>query len=448
MFTMNKVNHSSISAGFIDYSKLQGGESKAPVGEPSINIKDVDAVMRKAGVAAVASASKMGVPQLMEPTASSVQKAESVAYLAVKDAFDGSRLAVRDELARAQQALSEEGLDAVAGELGEIANTTLSQATVVSQSQRNKDIQLERQRDNWVFSIKNLEHRSGKSFKKILELLLSLFQSANQLRQYNIKLNNELTQSAASSQRREGGSILAGAISGAVFTGAVTAVGTAMQAKSANIKGNALANNKAKMDGLMPELQGAQGSLARQAQVKMGVDHVDTVTQLPKKSPGLSNDGVAPANLPVSPRNSGIDVTDGVGIDAVKVRPSDKQLSAKSQAVLDSVTPDLPVDYAEEARQFQQNNLKADRMHAKGHAISNSAPSVGSIARGSADYDATLERADQQILQANSRIASTAADDANENSRELRNLQQEMLRNMKEAQQSAMEAMGSGAGRI
>ncbi|MGC3029862.1 IpaC/SipC family type III secretion system effector [Burkholderia sp. DN3021] len=445
---MATVNHSSISAGFIDYGKLQGGESKARVGEPSINIKDVGAVMQKAGAAAVASASMMGVPQLTEPAASSVQKAESVAYLTVKDAYDGSTLAVQDELAQTRQSLREEGLGSVARELSEIVNTALSQATVVSQSQRNKDVQLERQQDDLAFSIKDLEHRSGKSFQKILELLLSLFQSANQLRQFNIKLNDELVQSAASSQRREGGSILAGAISGAAFTAAVTAVGTAMQVKSANIKGNALANNKAKMDGLTPELQGAQGSLARQAQVKMGADHVDAVTQLPKKSPGVSNDGVAPANLPASPRNSGIGVPDGAGSDAVKLRPSDKQLSTKNQAVLDSVTSDLPADHAEEARQFQQNNLKADRMQAKGHAISNSAQSVGSIVRGSADYDATLERADQQILQANSRVASTAADDANENGRELRNLQQEMLRNMKEAQQSAMDAMGSSAGRI
>ncbi|WP_175743445.1 IpaC/SipC family type III secretion system effector [Burkholderia ambifaria] len=445
---MTTVNHYSISAGFIDYSKLQGGESKARVSEPSINIKDVGAVIQKAGAVAVASASMRGVPQLTEPAASSVRKAESVAYLTMKDAYDGSKLAVRDELAQTQQILREEGLDSVAGELGEIVNTALSQATVVSQSQQNKDIHLERQQDNLVFSIKDLEHRSGKSFQKILELLLSLFQSANQLRQFNIKLNDELVQSAASSQRREGGSILAGAISGAAFTGAVTAVGTAMQVKSADIKGNALANNKAKMDGLTLELQGAQGSLARKAQVKMGADHIDAVTQLPKKAPGVSNDVVAPANLPASPRNSGIGVTDGVGSDAMKLRPSDKQLSAKNQTVLDSVTSDLPADYAEESRQFQQNNLKADRMQAKGHAISNSAQSVGSIARGSADYEATLERADQQILQANSRVASTAADDANENSRELRSLQQEMLRNMKEAQQNAMDAMGSSAGRI
>ncbi|KVZ79480.1 hypothetical protein WL22_03840 [Burkholderia ubonensis] len=446
---MTTVNHSSISTGFIDYSKLQGQESKARVGEPSINIKDIGAVMQKASAGAVAPVSMMGVPQLAEPVASSVQKAESVAYLTVKDAYDGSRLAVRDELAQTQQSLREKGLDSVAGELGEIVNSALFQGTVASQSRQNEDVHLEKQQNDLVFSIKDLEHRSSKSFQQILELLLSLFQSANQLRQFNIKLNNELVQSAASSQRREGASILAGAISGAAFTGAVTAVGTGTQVKSANIKGNALANNKAKMDGLTPELQGAKGSLARQAQVKMGADHVDAVTQLPKKSPtGASNGGVAPENLRASPRNSGIDVTDGVGSDAVKVRPSDKQLSAKNQAVLDSVTSDLPADHAEEARQFQQNNLKADRMQAKGQAISNSAQSVGSIARGSADYDATLERADQQILQANSRVASTAADDANENSRELRSLQQEMLRNMKEAQQHAMDAMGSSAGRI
>ncbi|KVT72961.1 IpaC/SipC family type III secretion system effector [Burkholderia ubonensis] len=446
---MTIVNHSSIPAGFIDYSKLQGGESKARVGEPSINIKDVGAVMQKASAGAVASASMMGVPQLTKPAASPVQKAESVAYLTVKDAYDGPRLAVTDELAQTQQSLREEGLGSVAGELGEIVNSALFQATVVSQSQQSEDIHVKNQQDDLAFSIKDLEHRSSKSFQQILELLMSLFQSANQLRQFNIKLNDELVQSAASSQRREGASILAGAISGAAFTGAVTAVGTGMQVKSANIKGNALANNKAKMDGLTPELHGAQGSLARQAQVKMGADNVDAVTKLPKKSPtGASNGGAAPANLPASPRNSGIDVTDGVGSDAVKLRPSDKQLSAKNQAVLDSVTSDLPADYAEEARQFQQNNLKADRMQAKGHAISTSAQSVGSIARGTADYDATLERADQQILQANSRVASTAADDANENSRELRSLQQEMLRNMKEAQQNAMDAIGSSASRI
>lgn len=445
---MTTVNHSSIAAGFIDYGKLQGGERKARVGEPSINIKDVGAVMQKAGAATVVSVSMTGAPQLTEPAASSVQKAKSVAYLTVKNTYDSSKLAVQDELAQTLQSLREEGLDSTVGELVEIANTTRFQATIVSQSQQNKDVQLERQQDNLILSIKDLEHRSGKSFQKILELLLSLFQSANQLRQFNIKLNDELVQSAAGSQRREGGSILAGVISGAVFTGAVTVAGTAMQVKSANIKGNALANNKAKMGGSTPDLQGAQGSLARQAQVKMGADHVDAVTQLPKKSPGVSNDGVAPTNLPASPRNSGIGVTDGVSSDAVKLRPSDRQLSAKNQEVLDSVTSDLPADHVEETRQFQQNYLKADRMKAKGDAISNSAQSVGSIARGTADYDATLERADQQILQANSRVASTAADDANENSRELRNLQQEMLRNMKEVQQSAVDAAGSITGRI
>ncbi|OXJ22451.1 hypothetical protein CFB82_40830 [Burkholderia sp. HI2714] len=445
---MTKVNQSPISARLIDYSKLQGGEGKARVGESSINIKDVDAVMQRAGADTVATASVMGVPQLTEPAASSVQKAKSVAYLTVKDAYDGSKQAVQDELAQTRQSLREEGLDSVASELSEIVNTALSQATAVSQSQQNKDVHGETQQENLAFSIKDLEHRSGKSFQKILELLLSLFQSANQLRQFNINLNDELVQSAASSQRREGSSILAGAISGAAFTGAVTAVGTAMQVKSANIKSNALANNKAKMDGITSELQGAQGSLARQAQVKMGADHVDAVTELPKISPGVSNNGAVPAHLPAPSRNSGIGATDRMGSDAVKLHSSDKQLSTKNQAALDSVTSDLSAELTEESRQFQLNNLKADRVNAKGQAVSASAQSVGSIARGSAEYDATLERADQQILQANSRVASTAADDANENSRELRNLQQEMLRNMREAQQNAMDAMGSSAGRI
>ncbi|KVZ51090.1 IpaC/SipC family type III secretion system effector [Burkholderia ubonensis] len=441
MFTMITINHSSIAAGFIEYSKLQSGESKARVDEPSINIKDVSAVMQKVGVATVASASMTGAPQLTKPTAGSDQKAQSAAYLTVKDAYDGLKLDIQDELAQTQQSLREEGLDSAVGELGELVNTTLSQATIVSQSQENEDVQLERQQDNLVVSIKNLEHRSGKSFQKILELLLSLFQSANQLRQFNIKVTDELVHGTAESLRREGSSMLTSTIFAAAINGVMIGVSTAMQVKATNIKGEALANNKAKMDSLTPKLQ----DVARQAEVKTGVDPVGTV---PKKSPAVSNDRVTPANLPASPRNSGIGVTDGVSSDAVKLRPSDQQLSAKNQAVLDSVTSDLPADHAEEIRQFQQDNLKAERMRAKGEAIGSSAQSVAAIARGPGEYAGKLAQSDQQILQANSRVASTAADDASENGRELRNLQQEMLRNMKEAQQSAMDAMGSSAGRI
>ncbi|HCZ4708601.1 TPA: type III secretion system translocon subunit SctB [Salmonella enterica subsp. enterica serovar Saintpaul str. CFSAN004144] len=91
-------------------------------------------------------------------------------------------------------------------------------------------------------------------------------------------------------------------------------------------------------------------------------------------------------------------------------------------------------------------NARSQKM--TGDTVMQNSMVVGNIAGASGQYASILERSEQQISQANNRVAGTASEDARESARKANSLIQEILKIMESISQSKTATMAAVAGNI
>lgn len=306
-----------------------------------------------------------------------------------------------------------------------------------------KDEDFIQQAEQGLKSIVGLAHRSTELIDKFAALMLSLVTAANKTTQRNIILGSELAVMKKESGYREASSVLGGAISSAAVSTSLSAGGTAMSLKGSGIKGDAIKHNKVKVDTLTTELKASKASLASQGSVKLGADKADSLTQLkPKAAPGAAQQGGNPAGLPANPARGVGDTVDGVADNAVPLQASNKRLDQQQMEALHRPTEQIEADIAAQDNAFQTNTLRGSRLEAKGNAVAGASHAASAITRGGADYSATLERADQGVLQSDQQVANTAAEKSSEEERKLSSLLQDLLRTVAGIMQDTSSANG------
>lgn len=269
-------------------------------------------------------------------------------------------------------------------------------------------------------------------------LMLSLSQSETQLSSRLSLVSFEATKMTAASLVREGTDMLSGAVSQAALQLGITAVGAKKEHSGIQNERGALKNNAAKMQSLSTEASSIQRSLNAQNHVKLGADQVDGLSKLDLKGP---NPRANTAGL------SSPDVLDG-NISSVDLGASHKSLSAEHKAVLEGRLESINYDRGNEELVFGDNKLKANDKRMVGNAISHSSGVVGGVASSGGQYSATLERSEQQISEASSRLSNSAADESKEASRKSKELLQELLRVMADINSSKNATNSQIAGNI
>ena len=136
------------------------------------------------------------------------------------------------------------------------------------------------------------------------------------------------------------------------------------------------------------------------------------------------------------------DTVDGVADNAVPLQASNKRLDQQQMEALHRPTEQIEADIAAQDNAFQTNTLRGSRLEAKGNAVAGASHAASAITRGGADYSATLERADQGVLQSDQQVANTAAEKSSEEERKLSSLLQDLLRTVAGIMQDTSSANG------
>ncbi|MGL5666184.1 MAG: IpaC/SipC family type III secretion system effector [Shewanella sp.] len=245
----------------------------------------------------------------------------------------------------------------------------------------------------------------------------------------------DAAKSTAASMVREGMSILASSISQSTLQLGITAVGAKTEYKGISNERGALKHNGGKLEALNVERAGMKNALNTNNATKLGVE-TDSLSKLETQS----TKGQIQQNLNQAPLQK--------PSDSVNLQASSQQIKPEHQAALSRTLDDVDAEIATQQNALSDNTLKARNKQTTGDAIMKSSQAVGGVAGSSGQYTATLERSEQQISQANSRVASTAAEDTRESSQKTRNLIQELLRVMDSISQSQNAAIGTVAGNI
>ncbi|MGL4770210.1 MAG: IpaC/SipC family type III secretion system effector [Plesiomonas shigelloides] len=245
----------------------------------------------------------------------------------------------------------------------------------------------------------------------------------------------DAAKSTAASMVREGMSILASSISQSTLQLGITAVGAKTEYKGISNERGALKHNGGKLEALNVERAGMKNALNTNNATKLGVE-TDSLSKLETQSTkGQIQQNLNQASLQKPS-------------DSINLQASSQQIKPEHQAALSRTLDDVDAEIATQQNALSDNTLKARNKQTTGDAIMKSSQAVGGVAGSSGQYTATLERSEQQISQANSRVASTAAEDTRESSQKTRNLIQELLRVMDSISQSQNAAIGTVAGNI
>ncbi|POB00606.1 hypothetical protein C2134_00620 [Chromobacterium sinusclupearum] len=472
------LTNSHISARVNTHIQAKEAEAKAPIRGDQINIGNVDTVVQQAGVQKLAF--ETSVPELTPPTAGEVEKQAAKAWLEntlQDESFNKFASEVLEHLKNkvgaqsddlvplllhmmpATRATSEhltniqskvrqasEHFDDIAPLLLSLvptSNGVEEQAAKDSLETHLKDESIKKVLDEGLASIKGMGHPASALFDAICLLMVALAYAASQNSQRNTILGSELANLNKDSMYREAGNVLGGSTAGAIVSTSLAAGSLGMSLKGSKIQGDALKQNKVKVDTLTTELKAAKSSLASQGSIKLGSDKVDGVTQITTKpAPGPAQQG---AGLPGNAARGVTDTVDGVADNAVKLQPSNKRLDQQQMGALHRPVEDIESDLATQQNAFDTNNLRGRRWEAKGGAMGQTAQAANTITRGGGDYAATVERADQQILQANNRVANTGADESRDEQRQLDSMRQEMQRALAGMMQDTAAASGAVA---
>lgn len=245
----------------------------------------------------------------------------------------------------------------------------------------------------------------------------------------------DAAKSTAASMVREGMSILASSISQSTLQLGITAVGAKTEYKGISNERGALKHNGGKLEALNVERAGMKNALNTNNATKLGVE-TDSLSKLETQSTkGQIQQNLNQASLQKPS-------------DSINLQASSQQIKPEHQTALSRTLDDVDAEIATQQNALSDNTLKARNKQTTGDAIMKSSQAVGGVAGSSGQYTATLERSEQQISQANSRVASTAAEDTRESSQKTRNLIQELLRVMDSISQSQNAAIGTVAGNI
>ncbi|WP_435954192.1 IpaC/SipC family type III secretion system effector [Dryocola sp. BD626] len=208
----------------------------------------------------------------------------------------------------------------------------------------------------------------------------------------------DATKNTAASMIREGMNLLTSSISQGALQLTVTAAGANSEFKGLKNERSALKNNASKLDALGSEAASLQDILQK------------------------------PATL------------NAVGeLDA---------LTAQSRASMSSRLQDIELEIKNEGLTLSDSQIKARSDQTLGDAVMRNAPVVGNLAGSAGQYAATLDRSDQQISQASSRVATAASEESKESGRKDLSLIQELLRILENINQSHHAAMSAIAGNI
>ncbi|WP_440029646.1 IpaC/SipC family type III secretion system effector [Chromobacterium amazonense] len=298
------------------------------------------------------------------------------------------------------------------------------------------------------------------------KLMLSLVKAENQTTQRNIILGSKLAVMRKESVNREASSGLGGAIGGAVVAISLSAGGTFMSGKGADMKINALKNNKVKVNQLSAELKENNSILDSHGRCGVGQPQEDALNHLELRPaptaatppanrvaggegveevgvaapahpadpdqdvPPAQGNTLAPENQVVlQPQNETV-ARDGVANNNVQLAPSNPQLSEEHREILKASTKQLEGLIAEQDHAFQTNTLRGSRLETKGNAVAGASHAASAIAQGGGNFAATTERGVQTVEQAGQQLANTAAQGSSERERDMRNMGQDLLHTM------------------
>lgn len=271
-------------------------------------------------------------------------------------------------------------------------------------------------------------------------LMLTLNTADSKLSSTLSLVSFDAAKTTASSIQREGMNSLASSISQSTLQLGITAVGAKKEHKGISNERGALKNNSAKLEALNAERVSIQSTLNTHNATKLGAN-ADGLSKLETQS----TKGKISQNLNEAAPHSGVDNMVG---DSVTLQTSNQRLSPEHHAALARRRDDIDIEMASQQNALDDNKLQARAEQTTGDAIMKSSQAVGGIAGASGQYAATLERSEQQISQLNSRVATTASEDARESSQKTRSLIQELLRMMDSISQSKNATTGAVAGNI
>lgn len=269
-------------------------------------------------------------------------------------------------------------------------------------------------------------------------LMLSLSQAETHLSSKLALVSYEATKTTAASLVREGMDMLSGAVSQSALQLGITGVGAKKEHSGIQHERGALKHNATKLNKLSSEATGIQRTLAEHHRVQLGADNVDGLTSLNLNSP----------NPRVNAGLSGVDVVDSPASSSIELGASNKTLSAEHKAVLQKRLESVNYDASTEELALGDNRLKAKDKQMLGGAIMSSGASVGGVAASGGQYAATMERSEQQISTASSRLSGEASDNTKEAAKKSKELLQELLRLMNEINQSKSATASAIAGNI
>ncbi|MGL5584382.1 MAG: IpaC/SipC family type III secretion system effector, partial [Plesiomonas sp.] len=262
------------------------------------------------------------------------------------------------------------------------------------------------------FDISGYSNRMTALLVQAIVLMSSLRTADTELSTQLSLVSFEAVKFTAASMEREGMAALSSSISGAAFQFAVTGIGAKTSLDGLQQQRSALKFNGLKANNATKELRGMQDALKRPNVASMG-PQADSLNKIDLKpnvqvKPGTSSvDNLRPAVAnPVSGETSAYDLSS-----------SNKLLSKEHSAALGNPNHGLSAQQMDESIALESNRLSGQGRHAVGQAIMQSSAAVNSMAMAGGTFAAALERSDQQISQASSRVADNASQETRESSR-------------------------------
>ncbi|WP_279205314.1 IpaC/SipC family type III secretion system effector [Obesumbacterium proteus] len=288
------------------------------------------------------------------------------------------------------------------------------------------------------FDISGLSPSATALLVAINGFLLSLNTSNRALSSKLSLVSFEASKNTAASMVREGMDALAGSIAQSTLQVGITAVGAKKQHDGLSNERGALKNNAAKLETLNAESRQIRNTLNSHNTTRLAADGDDMMHLETHSSRGTMRQSL----------NEGSVVSNADASDSLGLQSSNERLSPEHQAVLSRHLETIDADIDVQHRTLEDNKIKARDKQLFGDAIMRSSQAVGSIAGSSGQYSATLERSEQQISQASSRVATTASEDSRESAQGNLSMLQEMLRMIDSINQSKSNTIGSIAGNL
>ncbi|MGL5103433.1 MAG: IpaC/SipC family type III secretion system effector [Plesiomonas sp.] len=293
------------------------------------------------------------------------------------------------------------------------------------------------------FDISGYSNRMTALLVQAIVLMSSLRTADTELSTQLSLVSFEAVKFTAAAMEREGMAALSSSISGAAFQFAVTGVGAKTSLDGLQQQRSALKFNGSKVNNATKELGGMQDALKRPNVASMG-SQADSLNKVDLKPNAQVKPGSAGTDSVENLRSAGANS----GSRDIELAPSNKQFSEEHTAALGNPSNGLSAQQLDESMALELNRLSGQGRYAVGQAIMQSSHAVNSMAMAGGTFAAALERSDQQISQASSRVADNASQETRESSRKSDTIIQDLIRMVDAVNQSRSAAMGAIAGNI